>query len=182
MAFQRTEQIDKLITDTTTGEVLLQQSEVKTTTVQIEKKEEQFVKIYYDTYLAAMECNHSDISDILIAIGKRMTYSTEGQIIVLSAPIKEEIAREVNKSIRQIERAVKLLIEKNMLKRVGGPRSGTYYVSPFVLAKGKWNAVQALRLEYSKKNGTLSISGISPAEIEDQNDPKLIEETEKNEP
>lgn len=157
MSMQRTDQTDRIYCDEN-GEVVATASEVKTTTIQKGVKEDHFIKIYYDTYLAAIDCNGSYLSDILIAIGKRMSYSTEGQIVSLSGPMKQIIALELGISVRTLERAIKTMLDKNLLRRIGGRNSTTFYVSPFILAKGQWNTVQALRLEYSKLDGTVSVS------------------------
>jgi len=158
MSIQRTDVNTESIVDPSTGEILYYSEEVTTRTVSTGVQEDRFIKIYYDAYLQAIGCSEgTDLAAIIVAIGKRMTYSADGQIIIITKLIREDIAREVGVSDRTVSRAIKKLRDQGILKSIGGPRSATYLVSPFVMAKGRWNQVQALRLEYSKDDHKMTL-------------------------
>lgn len=164
MAIQHTEQFDKFVSDPSTGEILFSASEVKTSTISHPVPEDKFIKIYYDAFLQAVDFEgSSESASLLVAIGKHMSYAGENQIVVLNKVIKNSIATEINKSVRQVERLIRRFCEVGILKRADSPRSATYYVSPFVLAKGKWNQVQKLRLEYTKRDETMQANILNKA-------------------
>ena len=123
--------------------------------------------MYYNTYLATLGAVDSPLSTLLIAIGKRMTYSTTGQVVYLTKDARADIAAELGgRSDSYIKHSIKDLCDLGVLARVGGPRSATYQVSPFVLAKGDWTDVQALQLSYDAKLHKMGVEAPRPKYIE----------------
>lgn len=150
----RTEHNSRTIADAD-GLVLGQVDEHRNITISRQTSEDDFIKIYYDTYLATMGRNASKYSPILVAIGKRMSYSTEGQEIVLIKHTKEDIAKELHLSVTRIEHMLKDLVEMKILYRKG---RGVYQVSPFVMSKGEWSDVQELQFAYHHDTQQLDVS------------------------
>lgn len=150
----RTEHNSRVIADAD-GVVLGQMDEHRNVTISRTTTENDFLKIYYDTYLSSMGLNASYLSPVLIAIGKRMTYSTEGQTIILIRGTKEDIAKELNISVNRIEHMIKILVDMQILHRTG---RGVYQVSPFIMSKGTWNDVQELQFAYHHDTQQLDVS------------------------
>lgn len=166
MQFQKFDQYRDKIIDPRTGEVVEYRSEHQTTYKKA-VSEEAFIKIYYDTYLATLGAVDSPLSPLLIAIGKRMSYSTTGQVVILTKGPRAEIAAELGgKSDTYIKHNIKKLCDMGILARVGGPRSATYQVSPFVLAKGDWDEIQALQLSYDARLGQMGVEVPRPKYLE----------------
>lgn len=117
--------------------------------------EEKFIKIYYNTYLASIGENHSALSTFMIAIGKRMSYSKEGQTVYLFIDEKKEIAEEIGVTLNRVEHMIKECCDLELLIRL---RRGKYAVSPFIMAKGEWKEVKALQLNYDSELKNLKIS------------------------
>lgn len=150
----RTEHNSRTIADAD-GLVLGQIDEHRNVTISRQTSEDDFIKIYYDTYLATMGLNASKYSPILIAIGKRMSYSTEGQEVVLIKHTKEDIAKELHISVTRIEHMLKNLVDMKVLYRKG---RGVYQVSPFIMSKGEWSNVQELQFAYHHDTQQLDVS------------------------
>ena len=166
MRYQKFDQYRDQIVNPQTGEVLERRSEHQTTYSR-PISEEAFIKVYYNTYLATLGAVDSPLSTLLIAIGKRMTYSTTGQVVYLTKDARADIAAELGgRSDSYIKHSIKDLCDLGVLARVGGPRSATYQVSPFVLAKGDWTDVQALQLSYDAKLHKMGVEAPRPKYIE----------------
>lgn len=166
MQFQKFDQYREQAVDPQTGEVVEYRTEHQTT-YRRAVSEEAFVKIYYDTYLATLGAADNPLSPLLIAIGKRMSYSTTGQVVHLGKDDRADIAAELGgRSDTYIKHNIKKLCDMGILARVGGPRSAKYQVSPFVLAKGDWRDVQALQLSYDARLGQMGVEVPRPKYLE----------------
>lgn len=148
--------------DPATGEVTDKIRHINTSIITKPIGEENFIKIYYDTFLATMGKNANPLSEFLIAIGKYMVVRNNMQVIQLTKFTKEMIAEELGKSLTTIERMITTCIKEELLIRIGSGRSATYAVSPFIMSKSSSKDVQTLQLNYEARRGVLEISKPDP--------------------
>lgn len=135
--------------------------------------EESFVKIYYNTFLASIGENKSKLTPFLISIAKRMSFSTNGQQIILIKPVKEEIANEIGVSLSRVNHMIGEA--KNLGLLISSGR-GVYAVSPFIMAKGAWNEVRALQLTYNKQLKELNINAPRPHYLQKHRNAECVPE------
>lgn len=160
MKLTRTDTIQGHLINPVTGEVDYDVRAVRSATLTKHVDEENFIKVYYDTYIASVGANHSPLSPFLMELGKRMSYSTSGQIVTLIKPVKLEIAAELGVSLTRIEHMIKECVDLGLIIRTG---RGVYAVSPFIMAKGDWAEVKALQLSYNKELQKLKIQAPLPS-------------------
>ncbi len=133
---------EETLVNNDTGEVIIERHS-KTSFV---PKEPDFVKLYLShiSYLHGVPAGVKDIFYILLL---KMNYDNE---IHVYKEFKERIANELNISIGYIEKTLKSLLEKDILKKKA---RSLYLVNPNIIARGSWNNIEKLRLtvEYSKK-------------------------------
>jgi Firmicute plasmid replication protein (RepL) len=114
-------------------------SETKTTNQTVER-EPDYVKLYVKDVLRLSDIPSSGNS-ILFAILKRMTYNND---IALFAPVKREIASELNLKEVTISKAIELFTNKSILLRKD---RGLYIINPYYFGRGKWEDIRKIRLE-----------------------------------
>lgn len=110
------------------------------------EREPDYVKVYLEDLLRITDIPKAG-NAILMAIIKRMTWNTND--IVLIAPIKKQIAEELNISLVTVSKAVESFTSKSILLRKD---RGLYLVNPYFFGKGNWDDLQEIRLTvaYSK--------------------------------
>lgn len=159
--------------DYETGEIQ-ERVQHKTSTIRKHTTEEEYIKVYYNTFLASLGDASDPLSSFLVELGKRMTYSKDGQVVYLIKPVKEEIAQVIGKSLvtikRMINRCEKLGLLIHKRDKNGNAVRGVYIVSPFVIAKGNWGDVRVLQLKFNAQLEELEITPLAK--------PKYIAETE----
>lgn len=155
--------ITQNIIDPTTGEITHTQTVSKIHAVTKPMDEENFVKVYYNTFLASIGENQSKLTPFLISVAKRMSYSTEGQQIILIKRVKEEIAKEIGVSLSRVNH---MILESKNLGLLISVGRGVYAVSPLILGKGTWDEVRALQITYNKKLQELSIDAPRPSYLQ----------------
>ena len=163
MKYQKFEQMRDQVVDPRTGEVLERRRD-HMTSFRRGVTEENFVKLYYDVYLATIGAGENALTPLLIELAKRMTYSTDGQIVILIKRVREQIAAALECSDSYIKKQVAKLCELGVLAHVG---RATYQVSPFVLAKGDWDEIQALQLTYDARLHKLGVDAPRPKYLAD---------------
>lgn len=147
--------------DGQTGEILKHHEVEHIKFKSVPQTEENFIKVYYNTYLALMDYNHSSLSYFLMVLGKYMSYSKDGQIVCLYKSVKEEIATSLGISVVRVNQMIKDCIELGIIERKD---RGVYSVSPFVISKGNWKETSALQIEYNDKAGKMLISSVDKLE------------------
>ena len=160
--FKRQDVTEREIIDPLTGEVIAKERDINTSLITKHIGEENYIKVYYDTFLAAIGENESPLSDFLIAIGKYMYTLDNLQVIDLTKIKKELIAREIGKSFSRVEHYIMDCVKKGLLIKLGKGRTATYAVSPFIMSKSSSKDVQALQLNYEARRGVLEISKPDP--------------------
>ena len=156
---ERTEEKHYEIVDPETGEITHEAREVDLITAFKNVDEERFVKVYYDVYMATLGANQSSLSPFLMAIGKRMTYSQEGQIVILIKQVRDDIANELGVSYTRVSHMITECVKLGILIRTG---RSVYAVSPFVMAKGDWPNVKRLQMRYDAELKKMEISAPRP--------------------
>lgn len=167
MKLSRTDEIHGKLYDPITGENTYDIDAQRNVTITKHVDEEKFIKVYYDTYIASVGANHSPLSPFLMELGKRMSYSSDGQIVVLIKPVKEEIAKSLGISLTRVEHMIKECVDLGLIIRTG---RGVYSVSPFIMAKGDWSEVKALQLTYNKELKRLNIEAPLPTYMQVKGD------------
>ena len=163
MKLTRTDEIHGKLFDPITGENTYDIDASRSVSITKHVDEEAFIKVYYDTYIASVGANHSPLSPFLMELGKRMSYSNDGQIVTLIKPIKEQIAAELGISLTRVEHMIKECVDLGLIIRTG---RGVYSVSPFIMAKGDWAEVKALQLTYNKELKKLNIQAPLPTYLQ----------------
>ena len=164
MKMTKTEEMKGILTDPNTGEILCGIDSTNKVTITKHYDEENFIKVYYDTYIASVGANKSPLSPFLMELGKRMSYSSKGQIVTLIKPVKEEIADSLGISLTRVEHMIKECVDLGLIIRTG---RGVYAVSPFIMSKGDWAEVKALQLTYNKALETLNIEAPLPSYLQE---------------
>lgn len=141
--------------DGQTGEIIEQHELEHRKFKSVPITEDKFVKIYYDTFLALLDYNHSSLSHFLIVLGKYMSYSNDGQVVCLYKGVKEEIAKSLGVSMVRVNQMINDCIKLNLIMRKD---RGIYAVSPFVIAKGDWRETKALQIEYNNEFNNMLIT------------------------
>ena len=124
--------------------VVVEKSKLTTGWVGVEPD---YVKLYLQDLLRISDIPKSS-NLILSCILKRMAWSTNE--IVLIAPVKRQIAMELEISTETIAKAIELFTEKSILIRKD---RSFYIVNPYFFGRGKWEEISQIRLtvEYSAK-------------------------------
>lgn len=145
MKYLKVDETQYEMIDPVTGEITQEAREIKHSAIYKDIDEGEFVKVYYDVFTASLGENRGPLTPFLIEVGKRMTYSEDGQIIVLVKEIKESIARSLGVSIVSVNRLITQCVNNGLFIRTG---RSVYAVSPLVMAKGKWQNIRALQIAY----------------------------------
>ena len=159
---KRQDVMEREIIDPLTGEIIAKERDINTTLITKHFGEENYIKVYYDTFLAAIGENESPLSDFLIAIGKYMVVRGNMQLIQLSKFTKELIAEDLGRSLTRVEHYITECVKKEILIKIGKGRTATYAVSPFIMSKSSSKDVQTLQLNYEARRGVLEISKPDP--------------------
>ena len=104
------------------------------------EREPDYVKLYIKDILRLSDIPNSGNS-ILYAILKRMTYNND---IALYAPVKREIAMELDLKEVTVSKAIELFTNKSILIRKD---RGLYIINPYFFGRGKWEEIRKIRLE-----------------------------------
>lgn len=149
--------------DTTTGEMI----RVFTEQDAYVGREPDYVKVYTDCQLVF---NNLDIalSPYIIAFAKYMTYANNEDsnyrcVIQTTKYIRDAVGELLNVSDRQVQRAIKTLVESEVFIPVtknGVRQRAIYFVNPWVMAKGEWKDIKALRQEFEYVTGATSVCAI----------------------
>jgi hypothetical protein len=110
------------------------------TTVFTIGREPDYVKIYLNDILRLNDIPKSS-NAILLAILRRMTYDND---IALFAPVKRQIAKELDIKEVTISKAIELFVQKSILFRKD---RGLYLINPYFLGRGRWEDISSIRLQ-----------------------------------
>lgn len=139
--------------DPATGEILGMRLQERAS---YKESEPDYVKLYYARLLA----NHKLFSDsrmvqFLVALSAYVPYADtarDGYVTVfLTGYAKQQIAAEMDCSLRTVDRVLKELIDGDIIRKIA---SQTYAVSPMVLAKGGWDVIKVLQEQWVAKKVT----------------------------
>lgn len=130
-------------------------------------KEPDYVKIYTDCQLVF---NNLDIglSPYIIAFAKHMTFANDDNpqyrsIVYTNKYVREQVADVLNVSDRQVQRAIKNLVNSEIFIPIiknGKQERGVYFVNPWVMAKGEWKDIKALRQSFEYVQGSNTICSL----------------------
>lgn len=144
--------------DETTGEVLSS----KKVTKMIIPQEPAFVKLYIQDIMKVMNLNGS-CKDVLLAFLPTMGYNN---VIAAQKFVKEMICDQLGMKMNTLNKAIDTMSKEGVLIRKG---RGIYVVNPNIIAKGKWENIQEIRLQITyDTNGTRTISHENVKKIEPQ--------------
>ena len=122
-------------------------------------KEPNYVKVYY----GAFDLINSDYGSLLkyvFAFMEYMTYANHDvyyyrATVRASAAEKAMVAKKCNVSLARVEQALTELIKADIFIPVvydGTRVRGTYFINPFVFARGDWSDVKQLRRNFDYGN------------------------------
>lgn len=164
MKMEHMKQTDIDIFDAETGELKDSATIKEVHTFSKTVEEEAFIKVYYRTFLAAIDGNIA-LAGFLIAVGKRMSYSSNGQIVCLYKPAKKDIAWELGVSLSRVNQYITQAVELGLLLR---KERGYYQVSPFLIGKGEWRDVHTLQIDFNEAISTINITTPKHPAVEEQ--------------
>jgi hypothetical protein len=114
-------------------------------------------------------------SDIMYLLLKKMNYDNEITIVYAH---KEEISERLSCSIINIDKTLRILCDKGILRR---KHRGVYEANPYLFGKGRWEDIEALRLQIEyKKGGDKRIIGVFDEEQKQLAEPKKMMKGAKN--
>lgn len=138
------------IVDMHTGEV----TQITNTSIKLQDKEPDFVKIYLDCILSFKDLSKS-LNPILIETLKYMSYANSpdgGQMIFLNSAIKKRIASALNLKIDRVNKAIKDFKDSGIFKHT---ERGAYQVNPIIFGKGDWKDIKKIRATFDFNTGNL---------------------------
>ena len=134
--------------DQTTGEIL---SSIQKTISKV-SSEPDYIKVYYETMLAFNQIQDVPTSFVL-SLSKFLEWTNDGkpQCTTINKRVKEILSTDCKVDIRQVERYIKKSVDNGLLFRTD--YRGVYEVNPFMIAKGKWDSIRALRTNFEFTGG-----------------------------
>lgn len=135
-----------------TGEIL----EHTSTSVKIQSKEPDYIKLYLDCLCTFKGLNKA-LSPVLIAFCHFMTWADsihKKQVIFMNAYVKEQVCKMTGLKVDRINKALKEIVNAEIFVRVEGKR-GVYTVNPFIIGRGEWNDIKELRANFNFTKGTI---------------------------
>lgn len=131
--FQQTEIKEKI--DFTTGEI--KESLLETTILKQAPSQDEYIKIYLDDilYLLNNKKDKNINARVLFHIYKRAEYGTQN--VYLIKEIKDEIANELEVTIKAVEKVIREFVELGLLIHKGNARSCFYTLNPKYSFKGE---------------------------------------------
>jgi len=127
-----------------------------TTSVKIQSKEPDYIKLYLDCLCAFKGLNKA-LSPVLIAFCHFMTWADskhKSQIIFMNAYIKEQVCEMTGLKIDRINKALKDIVNADVFTKIEGKR-GVYNVNPWIIGKGDWNDIKELRANFNFTKRTI---------------------------
>jgi predicted transcriptional regulator len=117
-------------------------------------KEDEYIKIYIKT-IGILHNIPASADKILLEIIKYTSYNNR---IILTKPVKQDIANNLNISLSRVNNYITTLIKKNILIRKD---RGMYILNPYIFGKGNWHDIynlrKELRLDVVFKEGEIEI-------------------------
>ena len=114
-------------------------------------KEPDFIKIYITNLLEAMEgLEVSSEMTVFICICKYANYMAKGEVptaVVGEYEILNDIAPKTKLSKSRIYEIIKILCEKDFIRRIGRAR---YLINPTYVAKGPWSEVNRMIITWER--------------------------------
>lgn len=137
------ESVEEALTDNTSGEILAKTKKV----IYRVSQEPAYVKLYFNTimYICDLQERHTSV---LLAILKRMPFADNVcQQISLTKGIKQDIAKEIEKTESYVSHAISDLAKgKILIHNDSSKRSTCYQVNPHIFARGDWKDIEELQL------------------------------------
>jgi len=130
--------------------------EQTTTSVKIQSKEPDYIKLYLDCLCTFKGLNKA-LSPVLVAFCYFMTWADskhKNQVIFMNSYVKEQICEMTGLKIDRINKALKNIVDANIFIKIEGKR-GVYNVNPWIIGKGDWNDIKELRANFNFMNGTI---------------------------
>lgn len=138
--------------DIETGEV----TKVVNTTVKVQDKEPDFIKLYLDCVCSFNGLNKA-LSPILVAFCSYMTWADSEQskqLIWMNKLTKKGVADKLGIGIDRVNKALREIVDADIFRKIEGVR-GCYEVNPYIIAKGKWSDIKQLRANFDFVNKTI---------------------------
>lgn len=148
--------------DQMTGEIISQE---ETVTGRI-TREPDYVKLYLGTMME-FQGIHDVPVDFLVALSKQLKgYINDGETamqFISVASTKAAIAAETGLKIDMVNKIIKRLVTSGVLIKTA--YRGTYNVNPWLLARGKWKNISALRAHFNFIDGTWKVDASLSGEV-----------------
>lgn len=149
--------------DSTTGELT---REIREHTGYV-GREPDYIKIYTDCMLVF---NNMDIalSPFIVAFGRHMTYANGGNpnfrcTVRTDEMVRRDVAEYCGVSDARVKQAIKALVDAEVFIPIqinGKKKRGIYFVNPWVVGKGEWKDIKALRGQFEFVTGQAGVLAI----------------------
>lgn len=130
-------------------------------------REPDYIKIYTDCMLVF---NNMDIalSPFIVAFGRHMTYANGGNpnfrcTVRTDELVRRDVAEYCGVSDARVKQAIKALVDAEVFIPIqinGKKKRGIYFVNPWVVGKGEWKDIKALRGQFEFVTGKAGILAI----------------------
>ena len=152
--------------DQATGEIISQE---ETVTGRI-TREPDYVKLYLGTMMQ-FQGIHDVPVDFLVALSRQLTgYVNDSETamqFISVASTKAAIAAETGLKVDMINKLIKRLVTSGVLIKTA--YRGTYNVNPWLLARGKWKNISALRAHFNFIDGSWQVDASLSGETASDN-------------
>lgn len=130
-------------------------------------REPDYIKIYTDCMLVFNQMDVA-LSPFIIAFGRHMTYANAGNAnfrctVRTDELVRRDVAEYCGVTDRRVKQAITALVEAEVFIPVeieGKRKRGIYFVNPWVVGKGEWKDIKALRAQFEYVSGASSVMAI----------------------
>lgn len=130
-------------------------------------REPDYIKIYTDCMLVF---NNMDValSPFIVAFGRHMTYANGGNpdfrcTVRTDEMVRKDVAEYCGVSDARVKQAIKALVDAEVFIPIeinGRKKRGIYFVNPWVVGKGEWKDIKALRGQFEFVTGQAGVLAI----------------------
>lgn len=107
-------------------------------------QEDKFAKFYSDVLIRTLG-THATVMTTFIAVAGEMTYSNNGQIVVLDKSLRAKLQRKLHISAKTLQRHIKTCADVGAMIRLD---ADMYMVNPYIASKGAWKHVRRARIDF----------------------------------
>lgn len=133
---------DKSVIDTTTGEILKQEHELKRKT----SAEPDYIKVYYQAMMAVNKISEIPL-DFLLVLSAQIGFTNGDKILFYNnKTTRRAISNYCGIGDNMTAKYIRRSVTKGILFKTED--RGTYEVNPWLIAKGKWEHIKELQANF----------------------------------